>query len=223
MSRRQMIYLHGFASSPRSTKASWLTSRAQAIGVPLVCPDLNGDDFEGLTITRMLDHVTGTIDALPDGPIVLVGSSLGALVALFAAVRRAGTPGALRHPVESLVFLAPALDLAPGLARHFGPARMAEWRASGRLEMFHYAENRTRMLGYGFFADAERYDAFDVTDETPTLAYQGTRDDTVDAAMVARWAATRPHVDLRLLDDDHQLLASLEIIWSGMCGFLRLP
>jgi pimeloyl-ACP methyl ester carboxylesterase len=222
MSRRQMIYLHGFASSPHSTKATWLTSRAHTIGLPLVCPDLNGDDFEGLTVTRMLDHVVGAMDALPDGPIVLVGSSLGALVALFAAVRCAGTAGARRHPIESHVFLAPALDLAPGLARHFGPARMAEWRATGSLEVFHYAENRPRTLGYGFFADAERYDAFDVQDETPTLVYQGTRDETVDAAMVARWAATRPNVDLRLLDDDHQLLASLEVIWSGMCAFLRL-
>jgi uncharacterized protein len=223
MSRRQMIYLHGFTSSPQSTKANWLTARARAIGVPLVCPELNGDDFERLTITRMLDHVVGTIDALPDGPVVLVGSSLGALVALFAAVRCRGGAGAVRHPVQSLVFLAPALDLAPGLARHFGPARMTEWRATGQLEVFHYAENRTRTLGYGFFADAERYDAFAVADDTPTLAYQGARDDTVDPAMVARWAASRPHVDVRFLDDDHRLLASLEVIWSGMCAFLRLP
>jgi uncharacterized protein len=222
MSRRQMIYLHGFASSPRSTKARWLTSRAHAIGLPLVCPDLNGDDFEGLTVTRMLEHVVGTMDALPDGPVVLVGSSLGALVALFATVHCAGTAGARRHPIESLVLLAPALDLAPGLARHFGPARMAEWRASGSVEVLHHADNRPRRLGYEFFADAERYDAFDVWDSTPTLAYQGTRDDTVDPAMVTRWAAARPHVDLRLLDDDHQLLTSLGVIWSGMCAYLRL-
>jgi pimeloyl-ACP methyl ester carboxylesterase len=223
MSRRQMIYLHGFASSPRSTKASWLTARARAIGMPLVCPDLNGDDFEGLTITRMIDHVVGTMDALPDGPVVLVGSSLGAFVALFVAERCQGSGSARRHPIESLVFLAPALDLAPGLTRHFGPARMAEWRTTGRLEVFHHAENRTRTLGYGFFADAERYDAFAATDETPTLAYQGTRDDTVEPAMVSRWAAARPHVHLRLLDDDHQLLASLDVIWTGMCAFLLLP
>jgi uncharacterized protein len=220
MSRRQMLYLHGFASSPRSSKATWFTARAREAGLPLACPDLNGEDFESLTVTRMLDHVDGAIDAMPDGPVVLVGSSLGAFVALFAAERRRGSVGGIRHPIEALVFLAPALDLAPGLERHFGPAAMADWRATGRLDVFHYAENRMRSLGYGFFTDAARYDAFAATGTTPTLVYQGTRDETVDAAMVARWASPRPHVTLHLVDDDHQLLASLEMMWAGVRRFL---
>ncbi len=218
-----MLYLHGFASSPRSSKAAWFTARAREAGIPLACPDLNGEDFESLTVTRMIDHVEGVIDAMPDGPVTLVGSSLGAFVALFAAERRRGSAGAARHPIEALVFLAPALDLAPGLARHVGAAGMAAWRASGRHEVFHYAENRTRTLSYGFFADAERYDAFAAHDTTPTLVYQGTRDETVDAAMVERWASTRPHVTLHLLNDDHQLLASLDLLWTGVCQFLHLP
>jgi uncharacterized protein len=222
MSRRQMLYLHGFASSPRSSKAVWFTARAREAGIPLACPDLNGDDFESLTITRQLDHVDGAIDAMPDGPVVLVGSSLGAFVALFAAERRAGSLRAARHPIDALVFLAPALDLAPGLARHFGPAAMGEWRTSGLLEVFHYGENRRRSLGYGFFADAEQYDAFAVGDTTPTLVYQGTRDETVDGSMVARWASTRPHVTLHLVDDDHQLLGSLDSMWAGIQRFLGL-
>jgi uncharacterized protein len=220
--RRQMFYLHGFASSPRSSKAGWFTGRAREAGIPLACPDLNGDDFETLTITRQLDHVDGAIDAMPDGPVMLVGSSLGAFVALFAAERRAGSLRAARHPIDALVFLAPALDLAPGLARHFGPAAMVEWRTSGLLEVFHYGENRRRSLGYGFFADAEQYDAFAVGDTTPTLVYQGTRDETVDASMVARWASTRPHVTLHLVDDDHQLLGSLDSMWAGTRRFLGL-
>jgi pimeloyl-ACP methyl ester carboxylesterase len=222
MSRRQMLYLHGFASSPRSSKAAWFTARAREAGIPLVCPDLNGEDFEALTVTGMLDHVDGTLDAMPDGPVVLVGSSLGAVVALFAAERRRGRPGATRHPVESLVLLAPAFDLAPGLTRHFGPARMEEWRASGHIEVLHYAENRMRRLAYGFFADAQRYDPFGVRGSTPTLIYQGTRDETVEPAMVERWAATRPHAALYLLDDDHQLLASLDVMWTGIRRFLGI-
>ena len=217
-----MLYLHGFASSPRSSKAAWFTARAREAGVPLACPDLNGDDFESLTVTRQLDHVDGAIDAMPDGPIVLVGSSLGAFVALFTAERRQGSVRAARHPIDALVFLAPALDLAPGLERHFGPSAMGQWRTSGRLDVFHYAENRTRALGYGFFADAERYDAFAASDTTRTLVYQGTRDETVDPSMVTRWASTRPHVTLHLVDDDHQLLASLESMWAGIRQCLGL-
>jgi pimeloyl-ACP methyl ester carboxylesterase len=222
MSRRQLVYLHGFASSPRSSKAAWFTDRAREAGIPLVCPDLNGEDFEALTVTGMLDHVDGTIDAMPDGPVVLIGSSLGAVVALFAAERRRGCRRAARHPIESLVFLAPAFDLAPSLARRLGPVQMEEWRTTGYTEVFHYAEQRTRRLAYGFFADAESYDAFGTADTTPTFIFQGARDETVEAETVARWAATRHHVTLQVLDDDHQLLASLDVMWSGIRRFLGL-
>ena len=218
-----MLYLHGFASSPQSSKAMWFARRAREAGIPLTCPDLNGEDFETLTVTRMLDHVDHVVDAMPDGPVVLIGSSLGALVALFAAERRRGRVSAARHPIEALVFLAPALELAPGLARHLGDTGMAEWRARGHHVVFHYAEGRERPLGYGFFTDAQHYDAFAARDTTPTLIYQGTRDLAVEAPMVERWASTRPHVTLHLVDDDHQLLASLDVMWTGVCEYLGLP
>ena len=83
-------------------------------------------------------------------------------------------------------------------------------------------ENRTRSLGYGFFADAEQYDAFAARVTTPTLVYQGTRDETVEASMVARWASTRPHVTLHLVDDGHQLLGSLDSMWADIRQFLGL-
>jgi surfactin synthase thioesterase subunit len=56
----------------------------------------------------------------------------------------------------------------------------------------------------------------------PTLIFQGRQDAAVDAAMVERWAKARPAVDLRLLDDDHQLLASLDYIWRETARFLGL-
>jgi hypothetical protein len=50
---------------------------------------------------------------------------------------------------------------------------MREWETSDRLDVFHYGENATRALGWGFMADARRYDAFAVPLQTPTLIYQG--------------------------------------------------
>jgi hypothetical protein len=41
--------------------------------------------------------------------------------------------------------------------------------------------------------------------------------------MVERWAAARPNVELHMLEDDHQLHASLPFIWTETARFLGLP
>jgi hypothetical protein len=56
----------------------------------------------------------------------------------------------------------------------------------------------------------------------PTIVFQGVRDDAVDYRTVERFAATRPNVVLTLVDDDHQLMASLSRIWNEMAQFLKL-
>ncbi len=68
-----------------------------------------------------------------------------------------------------------------------------------------------------------RYDAFNARLDLPIQIFQGRRDTAVDPETVERWARARPNVDLHLLDDDHQMLASLETIWREMSRFLGVP
>ena len=44
----------------------------------------------------------------------------------------------------------------------------------------------------------------------------------VDPDVVERWSKARPNVELHMLDDDHQLTASVGLIWEEMKRFLRL-
>jgi len=44
----------------------------------------------------------------------------------------------------------------------------------------------------------------------------------VDPVMVQRFAAARPAMALRMVDDDHQLGASLELMWREIAAFLGL-
>jgi uncharacterized protein len=216
VSARGIVYLHGFASSPRSSKARFVGERAAAAGLQFQCPDLNAPDFRSLTVSRMIEQANAAVDALPE-PVALVGSSLGAFVAVHAAARR--DPAAFPR-IDRLVLMAPAFDLVRGLEEEFGSDRMKEWETSDQLDVFHYGDNAMRALGWSFMADARRYDAFAVRLQTPTLIYQGTSDEVVSPQQVRRWSSSRPFVTLRLVDDGHQLLGHLDAMWADIAQFL---
>ena len=208
------FYLHGFASSALSSKAAYFRERLAARGVALQCPDFNQPDFSTLTITRMIEQVGAGLDA-GDGRGVLIGSSLGAFVAVQAAVKWPAR-------IDRLVLLAPAVDLRPERLGEMGDRTLAEWKATSSLNVFHFGYGRIMPLGYGLYEDARNYDALNAVVDLPIQVFQGRRDKAVDPVTVERWAAARPNVELHLLDDDHQLLGSLEYIWREMSRFLAV-
>ena len=216
---KNVFYLHGFASGASSTKARWLAEQLAPYGITLQTPDFNLPDFASLTVTRMIGDVERAIAPL-DGPVALFGSSLGALVAYHAAAqsRSKGTPAV----IDRLILLAPALDIAPSLRRGLGGTKVDEWQRDGSLQVFHYGYNETRRVNYALFEDCERYDPFTTPLDIPILIFQGRRDESVSPEMVERFAATRPNVELHMLDDDHQLIASLPYIWEHSSRFLGL-
>jgi pimeloyl-ACP methyl ester carboxylesterase len=219
MTRRGLVYLHGFASSPRSSKARFFATHATDAGLGFECPDLNEPDFTGLTVSRMIEAAEAATARLHPGPVALVGSSLGAFVAVHAAARDRARHGD-RCVIDRLVLLAPALDLVPSLTDEFGPDKMAAWEHAGRLPIFHYGDDAMRELAWDFMVDARRYDSDALTLTQPVLIYQGRQDDVVSAAAVERWAAGRPGVTLRLVDEGHQLLGHLDQMWAEVVQFL---
>ena len=220
---RHVIYLHGFTSSPASSKAARFARELRARGVGFSCPDFNEPAFETMTVTRMVEQTRREIAAAGDGPVALVGSSLGAFVAMFAATaNRAETAQAATPRVDRLIFLAPALDFNASRLRTLGQQGIDEWRRRGLLEVFHYGFGRRMQIAYATHEDAQQYDAFALDVPWPTLVYQGTLDTLVDPRMVERWAAAHATVDLHLVKDDHQLAESVDAIWRTSEAFLGL-
>jgi len=82
-----VFYLHGFASSPQSTKVGYFSERLREHSVDVRCPDFNQPDFATLTITRMLDQLGAELAQLAGAPATLFGSSLGGTLAILAAER----------------------------------------------------------------------------------------------------------------------------------------
>ena len=210
----RVLYLHGFASSAQSSKARFFREKLGAHGVEVVTPDFNEPDFSTLTVTRMLAQVRAEIDMTP-GPVALIGSSLGAFVAVNAAAREPAR-------VDRLILLAPALDFGGNRMRDLGDRGLDEWRRTDTLQIFHYGYGRLVPVRYELYSDATKYDAFNASVEQPVLIFQGTRDTAVDPATVERWATARSNVELHLLDDDHQLLSSLDMIWTESARFLGI-
>jgi uncharacterized protein len=214
-SARAVFYLHGFASSPRSTKAGYFADRLRDHGIELRCPDFNQPDFRSLTLTRMLGQLRGELAQLGGERAVLIGSSLGGTLAILAAAE-------LEPQVDRLVLLAPAVMFAKPGHHLLPPERIDEWRRRGTMPFFHYADNAERELNVEFYEDSLRYDTFNAAIRQPALVFQGLRDASVDARTVEAFAAARPNVTLALLDDDHQLVASLPRIWNDVLPFLGL-
>src|SRR3954453_5608272 len=210
-----VFYLHGFASSPQSTKVGYFSARLREHGVEVRCPDFNQPDFSTLTITRMLEQLGAELAALDGEPATLIGSSLGGTLAILAAERFAA------H-VDRLVVMAPAVMFAKPGHHLLPPEKIEEWRRRGSLPFFHYAYNAERELNVAFYEDSLRYDAFNATIGQRTLIFQGLRDASVDYRTVEAFAKSRSNVTLSLLDDDHQLIASLPRMWDDVRAFLGL-
>ena len=204
----RIIYLHGFASSPSSSKARFFQERFAQLGIGLEIPDLAEGNFEGLTITSQLNVIERTAAG---EPVSLMGSSMGGYLAtLYAA----------RHPeVEKLVLLAPAFSFPTRWPEELGELKMEEWRSTGRLPVFHYGEGRTMNLGYQLIEDGGSYEAYPKSTQ-PALIFQGKNDTVVPPIYVTNWAAQHPEATLRLLDSDHQLLNVLDEMWMETEHFL---
>jgi hypothetical protein len=207
-----ILYLHGFASGPSSTKARYLRGRLEAAGAQVEVPDLAAGDFEHLSITGQLAIVEAL--ARPVGrprPVALAGSSMGGyLAALYAA----------RHPeVTRLVLLAPAFGFARRWPERLGPAAMEQWQRSGNMEVFHHAENRPRAISYGLMVDAAGYE--DNPDfRQPALVFHGAHDDVVPPEASLDFAAFHPNVTLEIVDSGHDLLNVLDSIAPKIAEFL---
>lgn len=209
-----VLYLHGFASSARSTKAGYFADRLRPHGLELRCPDFNEPDFATMTMTRMLDRLGAELEALPPGPVALIGSSLGGALAILAADRL--------PRVDRLLLLAPAVMFSRPGHHLLPPDKLAAWQRDGAMAFFHYAYGEERRLNVSFHADSLQYDPMTATVRQPALVFQGRRDESVDHRTVEQFARGRSNVTLILLDDDHSLAASLPVIWDAAAPFFGL-
>jgi pimeloyl-ACP methyl ester carboxylesterase len=209
---RVILYLHGFASGPGSTKGRAVAEGLSRDGIAVRRLDLTPgpEGFERSTPSSMLAIVEEELRREP-GPHAVVGSSLGGWLAALAASRNPS--------VERLVLLAPAFRLHERWSARLGEADRERWRREGSVEVHHHAENRPRRIGWAFFEDAARWPAFPVV-RVPALCIAGRRDETVPVEDVRAWVERTPGAELEVVDDGHELTGSLDRIVERTRAFL---
>jgi pimeloyl-ACP methyl ester carboxylesterase len=203
-----------------SSKAQFFAERLAECRVRVHTPDFNQPDFSTLTISRMLQQLEKRIAAMPPGPVVLFGSSLGGFLAIETAARQVNEA---RHPIDRLILLAPAVELEWDRWTEIAASGGVDaWKRNGEIEVFHYADDKPRTLKYAFYQDAQRYHASGRRLSPPALIFQGRQDESVSPAIVEKFARAQPDATLHLLDDGHQLKDSLDLMWRETSRFLNL-
>lgn len=202
------LYLHGFASGPRSTKGIAFAKHYAEHGITVECLNLRVPSFEHLRLSAMLDTVTAAIGG-PDDRAIVFGSSLGGLTAARVAERD--------RRVVGLVLLAPAFQL---VARWRELEGFAEWKRSGWRTVHDYTTGTPARVDYGFVEDAAAIDVDFPEVRVPTLIMHGVHDDTVPIEHSRRFAEGRENVTLIELADDHQLIASIPRMLAESDRFL---
>jgi uncharacterized protein len=204
----RVLYLHGFASGPLSHKAHFFCERLERAGASVAVPDLAEGDFEHLTITKQLAVIERVAGA---DPLRIVGSSMGGYLAALYAARHA--------KVIRLVLFAPAFGFARRWADRLGAATVDQWRRSGSIEVFHYAEGGRRPIGYTLLEDGAHYEDYPEFRQ-PALIFHGRHDDVVPLAYSEEFAATHPNAQLEVLDSGHELLNVLDYMAPKVERFL---
>jgi len=205
----RIVYLHGFASSPQSSKAQFFAAKFEELGVPFSAPQLDDGNFEGLTISGQLAVVE---KAVRGEPVVLMGSSLGGYLAALYAARNV--------QVEKLVLLAPAFRFPTRWRARYSDEELELWKRQRTIPFFHYGYKEERGLGYQMVEDAQKYEdepAF----RQPALVLHGRKDEVVPAELSKAFAEGHPNVTLRLVDSGHELTDVLDQLWAETAGFLQ--
>ncbi len=206
-----ILYLHGFASSPDSQKGRFFHDQFSCIGADVHIPDLVTGPFEETTLSAQMEVVERT--AAEVEPCLIVGSSLGGyLAALYAS----------RHPELEcgLMLMAPAFDFVRRWSDRLGRKQLDAWKENGALEVYHYGERGMSSLGYQFYEDSLEFEPSPVVKQ-PTLIFHGKLDEVVDPDVSVEFVWKNANAEMELVDDDHQLLNVLQPMWERTLHFYR--
>jgi pimeloyl-ACP methyl ester carboxylesterase len=171
-----VVFLCGYASDMNGTKALALEEWAKRSGRAFLRFDYAGcgeseGEFEDQTLASWCDDALRVIDAVVEGPVVLVGSSMGGWVMLLIARERPGL-------VAGMVGIAAAPDFTDW---GYGDAEKARILRDGRIEQPNDYGDTPTVTTRGFWTSGEANKVMTgpIAFDGPVRLLQGQRDSEV--------------------------------------------
>jgi pimeloyl-ACP methyl ester carboxylesterase len=199
------VFLHGFRSDCDGGKARRLSRWAGVQDHPWLRFDQRGcgrsdGEFRQFTIGGAVRDLCAVLETLP-GPCILVGSSLGALIAAHAARQS--------HRVAGLLLIAPAVRFADRFIRdQLDREELDRWLRRGYRWLPDLYNGGCFRLDAAFCEDALRNGAAPGALPCPVRAVHGSRDELLPPEDTERWLETlaSPDKALEILEGgDHRL------------------
>lgn len=225
--RVTFVWLCGFKSDMGGGKAAAVEAWARGAGHATLLFDYSGHGqsggaFEDGTISAWRADALAAIDAQTEGPLVLVGSSMGGWMALLAAIVRP-------QRVRGLILIAPAPDFTEKLMwPEFTPGQQAEITGQGHT-LRPSDHGAPYPITRALIEDGRRWSILDepIAFMGPVRILQGMQDADVPWGHALALAAslTSPDVVLTLIKDGEHRLSRDEDIRRllAMCSELAGP
>ncbi len=218
-----VVFLPGFASDMTGAKATALAAACAADGTAMLRFDYSGHGASGGQFTdggigQWRADALAAIDQLTQGPLLLVGSSMGGWIALLAALARPSR-------VAGLVGVAAAPDFTERLMwQAMAPAERDALRRDGYIDIPSAYGAPTRIT-HALVAEGRRHLLLDarIALACPVRLLHGQRDPDVPWEMSLRLAERLESDDVQLTlikDGDHRLSRPQDL--DLLCRTVRL-
>jgi pimeloyl-ACP methyl ester carboxylesterase len=203
------VWLGGFKSDMAGAKAQRLAEWAHARNQAFVRFDYSGHGrsggrFQDQTVSDWLDDTLAVLDAHSQGPLVLVGSSMGGWIALLAARRRP-------QRIKGLLLIAPAADFTEALLwTSLAPEARRQIMETGLLQQPSAYDAEPYVITRALIEDGRRHLIMGgpIVFDGPVRILQGARDPDVPHQHARALAGLIRAPDVRfdlIADGDHRL------------------
>lgn len=217
------VFLHGFHSHCDSEKALGLAAHAAIRGRSWLrynqrhCGQTN-EEFAHFTVSRAVTDAVALLDTLSQS-VVLVGSSLGAVIALQAAQQRV-------ESISGLLLIAPAVHFVKRYFLTLPDDQIADWRSAGTKAFEDDYEDGSYSLNYSFYEDAVKYQQIGPWKlNCPVSILHGEKDELIppeDSMELKQMIDTTATTLEIIADGDHRLNGFIPIMCSKLDQLWRI-